>query len=222
VRYVSICVSGEKPWPMDYGSGSEAGAFRPCLSAPFRGTVMRSASCTERHTATPFLERWRPQDAAAPEDVRDEEPWTGQTEALLLAWSRSWDRRAAAHGAAEKRARRGHLMLQIPTVLIPIVLAPILAAKLLDETNAGVAVALVLSGRAPTPPTSRADLANKTAQVLAHCPFASKVSPVPCRQSLPLTGKVSSTPKRPTSTTTCSRTPRRCSPRARAFGLAVT
>lgn len=198
----------------------------------FRGSTMSTVDCKERLTATPFLQHWKPHDGVAPlENLRDDEPWTPQTETLLQTWSRSWDRKAAAHGSAEGHMRKGHLMLQIPTVLIPIILAPILAAKLLDETNEGVIAALVISGRRfPHLARTQREMAgyrvnsdaNKGRVRVPSLSLVCKVSPARCRPSCPSTGKASNMRRRPTSTTTCSRTSRKCSPKTLGFALAAT
>ena len=143
---------------MEYGSGSEKGTpFLPkgLIDPVFNGAAMmgRPGPYGELLTATPFLKQWVPSDPRSlrgPEEVREDEPWTAQTETLLYTWSKAWDQKAEAHGRTEGRARRGHLMLQIPTVLIPIILAPILAAKLVEETNFGVIIALIVSGLVST------------------------------------------------------------------------
>ena len=111
--------------------------------------TMASYAALEKVTASPFLaaETWRGPSPPSMEANRQvEEAWTDKSELLLYTWSRSWDEKSAAHGAAEGTARRHHLALQVPTVLIPIVLAPVLAAQYLREDSLVVVIALVISG----------------------------------------------------------------------------
>jgi len=108
-----------------------------------------AAAAAERVTGTPFLaaETWRsPSPPAAVETQQVEEAWTEKSELLLYTWSSAWDQKAAAHGAAEGRARCRHLALQVPTVLIPIALAPLLAAQYVQENSIIVVLALIVSG----------------------------------------------------------------------------
>ena len=119
----------------------------PQPGAPMAEEHTEYVSC--RETLTPFLEARPWERSASPRHgarhaSRSREPWSSKAELLLYNWSSSWDAKAEAHGAAERSKRFGHLLLQIPTVIIPIVLAPVLAARFLEETSPFVVGALVL------------------------------------------------------------------------------
>ena len=95
--------------------------------------------------AQSFLANWTPSRLPSDETLREDEPWSTQTESLLHGWSRDWSRRVDAHSLAEEQARSWHLLLQLPTVLIPMVIAPLLCARVLLEDNLIVLAALLVS-----------------------------------------------------------------------------
>ena len=119
------------------------------MSQPLLPTLLTTRSVrAERETGTPYLETgaWRaPGGEGPPDDAREDEAWTAQSEALLMEWTTDWDQQSTAHAIAEASCRKKHLLLQMPTVIIPVILAPLLTSHWVSEESVLVMVLLVTS-----------------------------------------------------------------------------